>query len=130
VQPLVILTLGETQMFAMVVDTPVNSFAKNAFHNSRHNTQAVEDNLGVPTLATYSNATHNNEVVVVPCFHFSYLSHMGILKSKAEGLLAMVLSVAWQATYLAVKFATSQPSFNRHQICRWVVCENGRQAGT
>jgi hypothetical protein len=98
--------------------TPVNTFGKNAFHNSRCNTQAVEDNLGVPILATYSDATYNNEAVVVPCFYPSYLSHMGILRSKAEGLLAMVLSVAWQATYLAVKFAMSQPSSNSHQICR------------
>ena len=121
VQPLIILTLGEMQTFAMV--TSADSFAKSAFHKSRRNTQAVEDNLGVPMLATYSGATHNNEAVVVPYFHPSYLSHMGILKSKAEGLLAMVLSVTWQATYLAVKFATSQPPLNRGQICRAVVAE-------
>ena len=121
VKPLVILTLGETQTFAIV--TPVNSFAKNAFHNSRRSTQAVENNLGVPMLATYSDATHSNEAVVVPSFHPSYLSHIGILRNEAEGLLAMVLSVAWQTTYLAVKFATSQPPLNRGQICRAVVAE-------
>ena len=81
---------------------------KNAFRNSRRITQAVEENIDVPILATYNDAGQNSEAAVVSCFHPGHLSHMSILKGKAEGLLAMMLSVAWHASYLAVKFAISQ----------------------
>ena len=62
----------------------------------------------MPILATYNDAGQNSEAAVVSCFHPSHLSHMSILKGNAEGLLAMMLSVAWHVSYLAVKFAISQ----------------------
>ncbi|KAF3034096.1 hypothetical protein E8E11_001926 [Didymella keratinophila] len=93
VKPLIVLALGEMQTFAMT--TPLAGFSKGTFDSSRRGRHSVEENLGVPILASFDgspNITAKNAILIVPSFHTGYLKKlMGTRKKLAQRLQDLTL---------------------------------------
>ena len=102
--------------------SPISSFSKRSFETSR-SSYAIGEDLGVPVLAKYNDRRSNNETILIPCFHPGYLqfASMSFLKNKTQGIFAMVLTIAWHATYLAAKIAITEPALSRKQLCTRVI---------
>lgn len=139
VKPLIVLALGEVvcslspylfllthrqQIFAMT--TAFEGFTKGAFDSSRRGHHSVEENLGVPILASFDGSpeiTAKNAILIVPSLHTGYLKKlMGKQRKLAQRMEVQILGITWKSTCRAIELAEDL-SLDRLAICNKVKTE-------